>query len=63
MWSEEGEIHRVLPGHEPGPGPELQCEEVHPSKGQAVRQDQTCLGTVKGSSRAGKGGQQVGADV
>lgn len=46
-----------------GPGPELQREEVHPSKGQAVRQDQTCLGTVKGNGRAGKGGQQVGADV
>lgn len=53
-------VHRVLPGCEAGPGPDLQHKEACHSKGQAVRQGQTSLGTAKGN---GEGGQEVGADV
>lgn len=50
----------MFPRCEAGPGPDLQPEEAHHSKGQAARQDQTCLGTAK---RSGDGGQEVGADL
>lgn len=50
-------VHRVFTRCEAGPGPDLQPEEAHHSKGQAGRQDQTCLGTAEGS---GDGGQAVG---
>lgn len=50
----------MFPRCEAGPGPHLQPEEAHHSKGQAGRQDQTCVGTAKGSEDSG---QEAEADL
>lgn len=49
----------MFPGSKAGPGPVLQYENAHHSKGQRTRY---AFGTARRSGRVGESGQEVGVD-